>query len=310
MQNWYFFQSLSTAQNNKCFFFFCLFLLEPVFHLKALFWGAHSKRGGFFISQFLHSATVIFTISLARARFLSPWLAPQPTFNLLPSSKVCYKGSLPPCLTSDEFLWLSFWPTSLPTCPQGGHIWWDCSCLILLPSLWSVINFLLNPSLPVLPSLFQSPILKPPKVFFKFFSFLKLNPTLWAFLVDSIPSSSPSFLPCVDLFTCMHPKKAEAESFQYTRLASTCKLDLSSRRTEAAREGLPSTHNHSTHQWTIRGQRGIAAAGSALACSHSPTFKCGVEERLRVWWHFGRLRAALSGHKRRHYGASRLTLAR
>lgn len=76
---------------------------------------------------------------------------------------------------------------------HGGPHWWDCSCLILLPSLWSVINFLLSPSLPVLPSLFQSPILNPPKFFF-YFIFL-LNPTLGAFLVDSIPSSSPSFLP-------------------------------------------------------------------------------------------------------------------
>lgn len=188
----FFFQSLSTTQNNKWGCFFFVFVLEPFLHLKALFWGARS--------QFLHSATVIFTIFLARARFLSPRLAPHPTFNLLQSSKVCYKGSPPPCLTSDEFLWLSFRPTSLPTCPGGAggaHIWWDCSCLILLSSLWSVINFLLSPSLPVCPAL-SFPIAylnPPPKLFFYYFFFIesdsrslprRLHPLLFPFLPSSL----------------------------------------------------------------------------------------------------------------------------
>lgn len=181
-----------SVHHSKQVGFFCFFTWA-IPSLESTLLGCTFKKGGggFFISQFLHSATVIFTIFLARARLLSPWLAPHPTFNLSPSSKVCYKGSLLPRLTSDEFLWLSFrlhFPSNLPT-GRGGHIWWDCSCLILLPSLWSVINFLLSPSLPVLPSLFQSPILKPPKFFFFTVIFL-LNPTLGAFL-DSIPSSSP-----------------------------------------------------------------------------------------------------------------------
>lgn len=101
----------------------------------------------------------------------------------------------------------------------GWNIWWDCSCLILLPSLWSVINFLLSPSLPVLPSLFQSPILKPPKVVLFFFSYwIRLSqpssstPSPPLPLPTYLPTSLPSFLALIFSPACIQRKRRRSHS--------------------------------------------------------------------------------------------------
>lgn len=177
----------------------------------------------------------------------------------------------------------------------------------------------------MLPSPFQSHILKKrkiPKFFFPFLSFfLLLNPT------PSQPPSSirtpppPPIFPSVDLFTCMHPQKAEAESFQYTRLASTCKPDLSSRRTKAA-EGGVAVDTIAAYISQLFAGSGIAGSPPPrsssfpppppqLRASLSPALNVVVlEEQASNLMAFCEDSVAPCGHKRRRYSATQLALAR
>lgn len=164
------------------------------------------------------------------------------------------EGFAYPSLTSDVFFCgFHFDPLPLERAHRATFdetvAVWSC-CLLFDPSL-TFFLFLVYLSCPLFSNRVFWEKKKKSKSFFS--SILKKNSirhshSLPPLLYPALPPSS------VDLFTCMHPEKAEAESFQYTRLASTCKPDLSSRRTKAAREGLLSTqsrHTSANYLWAV-----------------------------------------------------------
>lgn len=209
----------------------------------------HIERSFFVSTSFL---------SQSQFPFLWQWLWFLPvlciiTFNTMHTSFTYVRRFHLPIPDLRCFFFLSFRPTSLRTCPQG-YIWWDCSCLILLPSLWSVINFLLIPSLPVLPSLFQSRILrkKNPKVSFLpfFFFFFLQSDTLTAFLPDSIPLFP---LPAL-IFSpaCIQRKRRRSHSSTHDWPQPVSQTFLRGGRRQRGRGCC--RHNRGIHQPTICGQ--------------------------------------------------------